>query len=317
VVTSNQDPVVFQFDERISERSFSEALVLVSPLDGALRVERGRNEVRVSIDGGWRADRVYRVLLLPGVADLFNNARTDAAELVFSTGPPVQPTAIYGVIQDRITGRAAQRPVVTAARRADGTVYTAVGDADGFFALRHLPYGAYELRAYSDQNNNRRRDSLEPVDSGRVETIGAGKDTAAVFFEVLSPDTSVTRLSEASAVDSITVRVRTDDYLDATAGFVGATAEVLSLPDSVRFAGVSRLERQRPAPPRGQPQDTTALRPANEFVARLDRALVPGRYVIRVRGLTNLSGVTGGGGTAPFEVRAPARTDTLQVGRLR
>jgi hypothetical protein len=320
VVPANQDPVVFRFDERISERNFSEALVTVSPLDGALRIDRGRDHVRVEIDGGWRADRVYRVVLLPGIADLFGNARKDAAELVFSTGAPVPSTAIYGMVLDRITGRAAQRPIVTAARRADGAVYTAVGDDEGFYSLRHLPYGEYDLRAFSDQNNNRRRDSLEPVDSGRVQALRAGADTADVMFQVLSRDTTAAEVREATAVDSVNVRVRVSDYLDPATAFANATAEVLMLPDSTRFAGVTAFTLGREPVRRVAPADTAAARtpppappPANEFIAQIDRALITGRYVIRVRGLTNIGGVAGGGGSANFEVRIAPRIDTLAV----
>ena len=322
VVAPNADPVIFRFDERLSERNFSEALITVSPLDGALRVERGRNEVRVSIDGGWRPDRVYRVVLLPGVRDLFGNARGDAAEIIFSTGPPVQETAIYGTVTDRITGRAAQRPVIEAVRRADSVTYMAVGDTAGFFALRHLPYGLYEMRAFSDQNSNRRRDSLEPVDSGRVVSLGAGVDTSAVFFRVLTADTSAARVMDATVLDSVTVRVNTDDYLDAATAFEAASADVLALPDSTPYGAAIAITLPAPPRPRGAQQDTTAAAPprmpANQLVVTLDRPLAPGAYLVRVRGLTNLSGVTGGGGAARFEVRAPAalppaRPDTMRI----
>jgi hypothetical protein len=140
-------PVVFRFEERLSERGFSEALVVVSPLDGALRVDRGRSEVRVEIDGGWRPNRVYRVVILPGLRDMFGNARSEPIELVFSTGPPVPSTAIAGIVVDPISERAARNPIVNAIRRADSAAYMAVGDTAGFFALRHLPLGVYDLRA--------------------------------------------------------------------------------------------------------------------------------------------------------------------------
>ncbi|HUF52085.1 MAG TPA: Ig-like domain-containing protein [Longimicrobiales bacterium] len=327
VIPPGTDPVVFRFDERLSERNFSEALVTVSPLDGALRVERRRHEVSVAIDGGWRADRVYRVVLLPGPRDLFGNAREEPAELVFSTGPPVPETAIYGTVLDRITERAAQRPVITAVRRADDVTYIAVGDSGGFYALRHLPYGVYDVRAFSDQNSNRRRDSLEPVDSGRVATLQAGDDTTAVFFRVLVPDTSAARVTAAAVIDSMRVRVTVDDYLDAETAFADATAEVLALPDSARYTGAASLTlgapQSRPGRAGAEPADSAARPlPAREVIVLLERVLAPGTYVMRVRGLTNISGVPGGGGTAQFEVRAPAvppavRRDTTGIGRHR
>ena len=332
VVPPNTNPVVFRFDERLTERNFSEALVTVSPLDSSLRVERSRNEVRVSIDGGWRADRVYRIVLLPGVGDLFGNRREEPAELVFSTGPPVTETAIYGMVLDRITQRPAPRAVVRAARRADSVVYMGVGDAEGFYALRHLPYGVYDVYAFSDQNNNRRRDWLEPVDSGRVVTLGAGADTTGIFFRVLSPDTTPARVTEATVVDSVTLRLRTDDYLEAATALATTTVEVLSLPDSTHYTTAATIVVGTPPPlaPRdtAAAADTAPARPArpqpasNQLTVRLERALAPGNYVVRVRGLVNISGLPGGGGTEDFEVRAPAtpapvQRDTLQVGRRR
>src|SRR5690606_10245632 len=99
-------PVIFRFDERISERNI-ENIAIVSPSDGDVSVDRGRSELRISIEGGFQPGRVYRVILLPGVRDLFNNERRAPAELVFSTGPAITETALAGLVVDRITGRAA------------------------------------------------------------------------------------------------------------------------------------------------------------------------------------------------------------------
>jgi hypothetical protein len=336
VVAPSNDPVIFRFDERLSERGFSEALIVVSPLDSAVRVERARTEVRVRIDGGWRADRVYRIVLLPGLRDLFGNTRDTPIELVFSTGPPVPNTAIAGMVLDRITGRAAANPVVDAVRRADSVRYTAVADTGGFFALRHLPLGVYDLRAYADANRNRRRDPLEPVDSSRVASLAQDADTVPHIFHVLAPDTTPPTLTRASAVDSMHVRVVIDDYVSDTAA-AGAAAQVLLLPDSTpyaqsvsgllepvfareqRAAGISRdtLRADTAAtdpvaadpavvePPLAEDARPGAILPAREIIFRLDRALTPGlSYIITVRGLSNLWRLVGGG-SAEFEVAAP------------
>lgn len=243
VVAPFREPVVFRFDNSLSERGFSEALVTVSPLDGAMRVDRSGSEVRVSIDGGWRADRVYRVVLLPGVRDRFSNIRNEPVELVFSTGPPITTTAIAGIVLDRITGVAAVNPVIDAVRRADTVRYVAIADSSGFFALRHLPLGVYDMRAYADANRNRRRDGLEAVDSGRTLSL-AGEDTLTQVFMVLAPDTSAPRVTGASALDSLHVRVVLDDHVtddDAAA----ASAQLFTLPDSTAFAAGVELMLQR------------------------------------------------------------------------
>jgi hypothetical protein len=332
VVPGFDDAVVFRFDERISERNFSETLVIVSPQDGAIRVDRSGREVRVRIDGGWRPDRVYRVVLLPGVRDLFGNARDEQAELVFSTGPAVPATAIAGMVIDRITGRPPQNSAVTAVHRADGTSYLAIADTAGFFSLRHVPAGEYEMRAWGDQNRNRRRDPAEPVDSGRVVTLAAPTDTVAIVFQVMPEDTTPPRVVRADFVDSMRVRVTFDDYFDVDEPVLSATAEIHQLPDSVRVAGARRLllapiyERGRAAAdaaaaqraaaadtaaadtaaavrpdtvaPRAAPapRPETPLLPAREIVVELDRALPPGHsFTITVAGATNISGLIGGG----------------------
>lgn len=243
VVAPSREPAVFRFDNSLSERGFSEALVTVSPLDGAMRVDRSGSEVRVSIDGGWRADRVYRIVLLPGVRDRFNNVRNEPVELVFSTGPRITSTAIAGIVLDRITGVAAVSPVIDAVRRADSVRYVAIGDSTGFFALRHLPLGVYDMRAYADQNRNRRRDLLEPVDSGRALSLAA-EDTLTQVFSVLAPDTSAPRVTGASALDSLHVRVVLDDHVtddDAAA----ASARLFTLPDSTAFASGVEIMLER------------------------------------------------------------------------
>lgn len=226
------------FDERLSERGFSETLFVVSPLDGGMRIERDGAEIRIAIDGGWRPDRIYRLVLLPGLRDLFGNARAEPVELVFSTGPPVPQTAIAGIVLDRITGSSAVSPVVEAVRRADTARYMAIADSGGFYALRHLPAGVYDMHAYADANRNRRRDPAEPVDSGHVASLTA--DTITQIFHVLSPDSTGPVVLRASVVDSLHVRIALDDYVTAEAA-AAASAAVLLLPDSAQFASAEQI----------------------------------------------------------------------------
>jgi hypothetical protein len=331
VLPEYDGPVVFRFDERLSERGFSESLVVVSPLDGALRVERGRRELRVRIDGGWRPNRVYRVIVEPGLRDLFGNARKDAVELVFSTGPPVPSTAIAGIVEDRLSGRGADAAVVTAVRRADTVSYMALADSSGFFALRHLPLGVYDLRAFSDQNRNRRRDFAEPVDSGRSVSLGSPTDTITAIFTLIASDTTPPRVTDAEAADSLHVRVTFDDFLEPGDSVMSVQGQVMALPDSTPYGLVVAAlhptvwERQRPVPvdtavadtlarrpaPRAPPRREGPLLPNRDVVVRLDRPLVPGRYVIAVTNAVNINGLTGGGAD-DFQLRAPppARPDT-------
>lgn len=241
IVPASDEPVIFRFDERISERGFSEALFNVSPLDSALRIDRSGSEVKVGIDGGWRPNRVYRVVLLPGLRDLFGNERRAPVELVFSTGAPVGNTALAGMVTDRLTGAPARAGVVDAVHAAEGARYTAIADSSGFYSLRYLPVGAYDVRAYDDQNGNRRRDGLEPVDSGHSVVFDQPIDTVALIFSVLSPDTIAPRAMNAAALDSLHVRVEFDDHFDPAVALEAVTAQVHALPDSVPYASAVRV----------------------------------------------------------------------------
>ncbi|HEX2167858.1 MAG TPA: Ig-like domain-containing protein, partial [Longimicrobiales bacterium] len=236
VVPASDEPAVFRFNERISERGFSEMLVTVSPLDSTLRVERSGSEVRVGIEGGWRPNRVYRIVLLPGVRDLFGNERREPVELVFSTGTPIGNTALAGIVIDRITGEPAPQAVVDAVHRGVEARYRAIADSSGFYSLRYLPLGEYDVHAYDDQNRNRRRDTLEPVDSGHTAMFSEPTDTVALVFNVLSPDTSAPRIVSARAADSLHVEIEMDDYFDPVSGLESARAEVIALPDSTTYA---------------------------------------------------------------------------------
>jgi hypothetical protein len=298
--------VVFRFDERLSERGFSESLVLVSPLDGALRVDRRRSEVRVRIDGGWRAGRVYRVVLLPGLRDLFGNERGEQTELVFSTGAAIDSTALAGLVLDRITGAAARAGVVEAVHLEHGARYFSMADSSGFYSLRFLPLGSYDISAYDDQNRNRRRDLLEPVDSGHTVVFAGASDTIAHIFSVLIPDTSAPQVVRAQGVDSLHVRVSIDDYLDIAQLAGGIPAVIHALPDSVPVAeGLEVLseaafqQRQRPDTT-AVPQAPPAL-PVRDLIVRLNRVLQPGTYTITIGPVTNLHGLSGSG-TAQFEI---------------
>jgi hypothetical protein len=337
VVPGFKGPVVFRFDERISERGFSEALVTVSPLDSTMRVQRARNEIRVEIDGGWRPDRIYRVVLLPGIRDLFGNERDEPTEVVFSTGPPVPNTAIGGIVLDRLTNRVVQRPVVRAVRRGENVAYTAVGDTAGFFSLRHMPMGVYDIVAFADANRNRRHDPAEPLDSAQA-SLASQADTLTFVFNVLAPDSTPPRVTRAESVDSLRVRVTFDDHFDPAATMTAAVVQLHALPDSALVPAAARImvatvfEQERRGAPAAAPADTAAadtaaaVRPAapaqlprpagraaapaapplpsRDLVVELDQPLPPGTYAITISGVVNISGLAGGG-TARFEIAAP------------
>jgi hypothetical protein len=328
-------PVVFRFDERISERNVENS-ALVSPSDGEVSVDRGRSELRISIEGGFQPGRVYRVILLPGIRDLFNNERRAPAELVFSTGPEIAETALAGMVTDRITGRAAENVIVQAVQLVDSAVYSTTADSAAFFAFQHLPVGAYSITAFVDQNRNRRLDTSESVSRPQQVRFASDRDTVPVMLAVLPRDTTAPRITRAEAQDSLQIRLSTDDYLEPDASLEFVQATLFQLPDTTPVPGALRLmhpdsfaayrrsigdtlpparvggiARAPAAGQRGQVIDTTVALPFRELVV-VPAAPLPPRtgFLIRVDGLTNVSGITGGGGEADFTTPAPTQRDT-------
>jgi hypothetical protein len=323
-------PVVFRFDRRISERLAAEP-VIVSPATSPVRVQRGRSEIRVSLERGWEPGQIYHVVLVPGVSDLFNNATTQPIELVFSTGPEIPETAVAGLVTDRLTGRPARNALVQAVRQADSLVYLAPADTGGFFSLRHLPQGEYETRAFMDVNRNRRLDATEPVSGTASVQLLSPSDTVPLVLAVLPPDTTPARLTRAEAQDTLRVQLQFDDFIAPDVELGSATVALLALPDStpgpsgrlmtVAQAAELRAAAQAAAAAAAAAADTTAAAaaapraaaaqpddplPARELVFIPDGPLLPGvQYVITVAGVTNINGVPGGGGSATFTV--PAR----------
>ncbi|HUE77405.1 MAG TPA: carboxypeptidase-like regulatory domain-containing protein [Longimicrobiales bacterium] len=224
--------VVIEFDERLSERlegvrGFEDA-VLVSPATGEITVKRGRRSLEVSMAGGWRPGLVYRVVVLPLFSDLFGNQRVEPVELVFSTGAPIPPTAVAGLIEDRLTGDAVAGARVAATRREDAVVYVAVSDTGGFFSLRNIPAGVYDVQAWLDQDRDREPDFLEPQDAEAFPL--EAQDTVVLTMALLPGDTTPARLLRAEVVDSMRVRLHFDDYFEP--GPVAGRASVWLLPDT-------------------------------------------------------------------------------------
>jgi hypothetical protein len=343
VVPDFAGPVVFRFDERISERN-TQDVVLVSPATGEVELDRGRSELRVSLAGGWRPGLVYRVILLPGIRDLFNNERSVPVELVFSTGPEIPETALAGLVVDRVTGRPARDVFVRALQRPDSILYITAADSGGFYALQHLPVATYEVRAFVDQNANRMFDRTEPASRPQQVVFQPTQDTITHELAVLPFDTTAPRLTRADARDSLQIAATVDDHLEPEASLEFVQASLLLLPDSTPVPGTPILmtadsfaayrraladsapaadsipARAVPPVPPGRigdraPRDTVPV-PYREFIVVPPAPLQPGAtYVLRISGLTNISGITGGGGEVEFTTPTPPplRPDTGAV----
>ncbi len=209
----------FKFSERISERTASGTVaeaVVVSPPLGNVRVKHARDGLSVETQRGLAPGRVYRVTVLPVVNDMFGNSLRDAFDLVVSTGGEFVPNVVAGVVEDRVTGAAVSGVRVEAAFAQDGDTvahwnYT---DREGFYSLRYVPSGPFDLRAWQDRDRDGEAGPSEPAARGAPGLLSASPDTAYGVLSLIEPDTTPAQLVSASVEDSATLLFEFDDYLD-------------------------------------------------------------------------------------------------------
>lgn len=289
VVPDWSSPVVFLFDERISEQRLEEA-VMVSPRTSPVAVDLGGRAVRVSLRRGWEPGTIYQVQIRPVIQDLFNNRLAEPAVVVFSTGPAIPDTRLEGAVVERITGKPDAEARVEAIRTADSLVYAVPTDSAGRFVLARIPVGDYLVRGYRDTNRNRRLDPFEPRDTAfrSVE----GQDTTALRLSTVLPDTTPPRVASAQLAGDRRVELRFDDHLDPEQTLLTGAVEIAG-PDGTRLpvAGVTV------GAPSAAPADTAAaapLLPSQSLTVELaeEAVLEPEEtYQIVVRALRNVVGL--------------------------
>lgn len=269
-------PVEFRFDERVSERVSSGALeqsVIVSPRTGEVRVSHDRQSIKVDLQGGFRPGLVYRVTLLPVVRDLFNNELLAPFELVFSTGGEYNASAVAGTAWDRTSadGVADLQVVALVAEEPEPhPPHVARTDSGGVYVFRYLPPGAYRVVAFQDRNRNGVADRME-MQGESVVQVG-GPDTLFVDVPVLQPDTTPARLTRATPLDSVTVVLDFDDFLEpaAAAGLMGVT---LTREETGALVPLQILHEREYTTWRAQLQDSFARLDSLEAARRAEDAL--------------------------------------------
>jgi len=206
--------VTFTFDEVVSdrmERDAIEALVLVSPRDGAPRISWRRSGIVVRPRHGLRPNTTYSVTLLPGITDLRGNRSVDTRTVIFSTGPTIATQAITGRTWDWTGERAAVGAIVEAVSVADSSTYVAASDSVGTFIVGPLPAGSYRVQAFVDGNRNRGRDRGEAWDSSSV-TLTTLRAVTELYLAVR--DSIPPRIASIQALDSLHLAVELDRPAD-------------------------------------------------------------------------------------------------------
>ena len=229
-------PIRVTFSEGISERSSAGTLdraVQISPESGEVEVRHRKQGLEVRMEGGFLPDLVYRVTVLPVVQDLFRNTMSDPFEFVFSTGAEMTPNAMVGIVIDRITGETMEGVRVTArlnpirvggVGEPEGPTHLATSDSAGVYVFRYVPVGRYWLTALADLNRNREPDGFEQLGTG-IQVVGV-TDTVFADLHPLRPDTAPAVLASADVIDSVTVMVRFDDFLNPDWALTGVEARV-------------------------------------------------------------------------------------------
>ncbi|MDX1566934.1 MAG: Ig-like domain-containing protein [Longimicrobiales bacterium] len=340
VVEDFQGPVVFRFSERISERPQGgtvEDAVVVSPPTSEVEVDFQRSAIEVSLEEGFEAGQVYRIRVNPVVVDMFSNPMVAPFELVFSTGADFSAGAVAGVVLDRITGEPVSDARVHARppEEPETAPYVSRTDPDGIFAIRYLSPGSYLVTAFQDRNRSGDPDAAEARQSREVE-VTSPSDTVILSMEVLAPDTTPPRVMDVEAVDSVTVRVEIDDFLDPAESLepveVTVTRQEGDAPDVDTLLHRYEWEARRdslealqadadtaaaPPPGDGAPAGQAPSAPPRseqELYGILASTLVPGvEYVVSVSGLTNIQGTGGGGGEGTLVWEPPPPPDTTDA----
>jgi len=208
--------VQFRFDEVVSDRPAGAAsldrMFLISPRNGEPRVGWHRSRISVRPERGFRDNTAYRITMLPGIADLRGNVRTDGATLVFSTGPSFPTLGIVGTVFDWLAQAIAKGAYVEAVSKRDTTVvYLSATDTSGQFDLGPLPAGDYTVRALIDQNANRVFDRNEKWDSVSV-TVTTTRPS--VDLNAIERDSVPPAISDVTVSDSVSVMIIFDKPLD-------------------------------------------------------------------------------------------------------
>jgi hypothetical protein len=229
----NRGQVRFEFDEPISERNILGSVVLY-PFELRPRTEKGKRDLRVRPRSGWVEDRIYHVFVRSVIQDYFSNPITAPIRYVFSTGVPIPQNGATGTVYDRITGQVHRSARIDMVLAPDTLRYGTVADSIGGFSLMYLPEGEYLAIGYEDVNNNQRADEFDRSDTLRV-TLGS-VDTLSLDFRVFRHDTVGAVLAQVEVLDSLTLALGFDQYLDPDAALSVSDIEVLALPDSAGIA---------------------------------------------------------------------------------
>lgn len=277
--------VTVRFNEVVSERSRGgdlSTVVVLSPSDGAARVQWRRDAITVRPRKGFRANTAYSLTIMPGLGDLTGNVTTTARTYVFSTGTTLPVGVVRGAVFDWTTLRPAGGALIDARLGNDTTFrWIARTDSTGRYTIPLLPAGSYTVRAVLDANANGR---LEPRESWDSVTVSIA-DSLRLDLYAFVHDTLGARVVGADVRDSVTVRFSFDRPLALEPVLTSEQVELRRADSSrvrirvvARAAAYDSLARTREAAAKD-----SALRADTSAAGRLARARTDSLRLITVR----------------------------------
>jgi hypothetical protein len=219
-----------EFNEVISEQSGGglDKLVELSPRPTELDVSWKRDAIELKPKPEWIDGVIYRIVLLPGIADLRNNRMEEGITVVFTTGGEIPATTLSGAVLNWEDNRVGQGALIEAILLPDSLAYVTRADSTGDYEMAQVPRGEYLLVATIDQNNNGERDSREAFDSVTIALDSAASEVLWAFAR----DTTGPTLRDLVQADSQTIRLEFTQKLAQGAPQPSAVA-VWELPDTV------------------------------------------------------------------------------------
>jgi len=230
--------VEFHFDEVVSEGASPnfglgsgdlEKLVILSPSLAVPEVHWKRSRITVRPREGWKPNRVYRIELLPGVADLSNNRNKTGAVVTFTTGAPLPTRTLRGRVVDWVTQRPRSHALVEAVLLPDSLPYRTSADSTGHFVLGPIPAGEYLVYGVIDQNNDFRFDPREAFDTLHLSATG---DTTGDIW-AFHHDSAAARLTNIALNDTLSLALTFSQSLNPYQRLPADSVELRLLPDSL------------------------------------------------------------------------------------
>jgi hypothetical protein len=311
VVPDLDDDAWIRFDEPIqSPRNLERGLDLSPAWDWKFNPRRSGFSVRPR--GGWQPGVVYHVRVPRGVSDLLRNTTRESTEWMFSTGPEISETRIFGTIYDRIQGAGA-RDARILFLPPDSIPYSTVSDTGGVFSMRSLPPGEYVVLGFVDQNRNRRLDrDMETYDSALV-SLPESTSRDALDLWMIPPDSTPPVLVGAIAFDPLTVVLEFDEPLDPEASFDSVRISVVPTLGGAELTVVKLQVGQPGTPPTGPAGRTAPGGQPPDSLTDEEPDIRPDSLDLqeRVEVVDSLAGVADSVGAAGDPVSA---ADSLAVG---